>query len=455
MSADAIHSGSSHVNAHAQTQPDSLDAFWMPFTANRQFKQHPRLMASAKGMYYTTTDGREVLDGTAGLWCCNAGHTRTGIVEAVSRQIATLDFAPTFQMGHPLPFVLAQRLAEIAPDPLKHVFFTNSGSESVDTALKIALAYHRVRGEGTRTRLIGREKGYHGVGFGGISVGGLVNNRKFFATQLPGVDHIRHTLDIARNGFSRGLPQHGMELAEDLERLVQLHDASTIAAVIVEPVAGSAGVILPPVGYLKRLREICDRHGILLIFDEVITGFGRIGEAFAAQRFGVTPDLIVTAKGLTNGCIPMGAVFASKTIHDAFMHGPAGAIELFHGYTYSGHPVACAAALAVLDIYRDEQLFQRAIELGPYFEDALHSLRDLPNVIDIRNLGLVGAIELAPRDGAPGARAYEVFTRCFHEQNVLIRTTGDVIALSPPLIIERAQIDRLIEAIRSAVIQTA
>lgn len=444
-----------HYAQQATASPEQMDAFWMPFTANRQFKQQARMLASAAGMHYKSVDGREILDGTGGLWCCNAGHSRERVIEAVSQQIRTLDFAPTFQMGHPLPFVLAERLAEIAPDPLKHVFFTNSGSESVDTALKIALAYHRVRGEGTRTRLIGREKGYHGVGFGGISVGGLVNNRKFFATQLPGVDHLRHTLDIERNAFSRGLPKHGVELAEDLERLVQLHDASTIAAVIVEPVAGSAGVILPPDGYLKRLREICDKHGILLIFDEVITGFGRVGKAFAAQRFGVTPDLITTAKGLTNGSIPMGAVFASNTIHDAFMHGPAGAIELFHGYTYSGHPVACAAAIAALDIYREENLFEKALELGPYWEEAIHALKGLPNVVDIRNLGLIGAIELAPRPGAVGARAFEVFTRCFFDKNLLIRTTGDVIALSPPLILQKPHIDQIFQRIAEAIRETA
>ena len=434
--------------------PERMDAFWMPFTANRQFKKNPRMLASAKGMHYTTTDGREILDGTAGLWCCNAGHGRERIIDAVSRQVATMDFAPTFQIGHPLPFELAERLAALAPDPLKHVFFTNSGSESVDTALKIALAYQRVRGEGQRTRLIGREKGYHGVGFGGISVGGMVNNRKFFGPLLPGVDHLRHTLDLERNAFSRGLPVHGAELADDLERLVQLHDASTIAAVIVEPIAGSAGVVLPPEGYLKRLREICDKHGILLIFDEVITGFGRVGGPFAAQRFEVTPDLMTTAKGLTNGCVPMGAVFVSNRVHDAFMQGPEGMIDLFHGYTYSGHPLACAAALAALDIYEEEKLFDQAIELGQYWEDAIHSLKELPNVIDIRNFGLVGAIELSARDGQPGARAYDVLTKCFHEKGLLVRTTGDVIAVSPPLILERNHIDqifsRLAEAIRES-----
>jgi len=439
----------------ATSSPEHMDAFWMPFTANRQFKQQPRMLASAKGMHYTDVAGREILDGTAGLWCCNAGHARPRIIEAVSRQIATLDFAPTFQMGHPLPFVLAERLAAIAPESLKHVFFTNSGSESVDTALKIALAYQRARGEGQRTRLIGREKGYHGVGFGGISVGGMVNNRKFFGPMLPGVDHLRHTLDIARNAFTRGLPKHGVELAEDLERLVQLHDASTIAAVIVEPISGSAGVVLPPEGYLKRLREICDKHGIVLIFDEVITGYGRVGDAFAAQRFDVTPDIITTAKGLTNGSVPMGAVFVSDAIHAAFMQGPEGMIDLFHGYTYSGHPLACAAALATLDTYAEEGLFAKAIELGSYWEDAIHALRELPNVIDIRNFGLVGAVELAPREGKPGARAFDVFSKCFHDKGLMVRTTGDVIALSPPLILGKEHIDQIFGRLAEAIRETA
>ncbi len=441
--------------AQATRMPDSLDAFWMPFSANRQFKAHPRLLASAEGMFYRDVEGREILDATGGLWCVNAGHARPRIVEAVRQQIATLDFAPTFQMGHPLPFTLAQRLKAIAPDHLGHLFFTNSGSESVDTALKIALAYHRARGEGQRTRLIGREKGYHGVGFGGISVGGLPNNRKFFGSLLPGVDHLRHTLDIERNAFSRGLPAHGLELAEDLERLVALHDASTIAAVIVEPVAGSAGVVLPPEGYLKRLREICDKHGILLIFDEVITGFGRVGKAFAAERFGVKPDMITCAKGLTNGCVPMGAVFVSDGIHQAFMQGPEQMIELFHGYTYSGHPLACAAALATLDTYAEENLFEQAIALEDAWADAIHALRGLPNVVDIRNIGLIGAIELAPRPGAPGARAYDVFTRCFHRENLLIRVTGDVIALSPPLILDRDHIDRIFRTLAHVIRETA
>ncbi len=444
-----------HYKTQATQTPEHMDAFWMPFSANRQFKHTPRLLASAEGMYYQSTDGRQILDGTGGLWCCNAGHGRQRIIDAVQQQIATLDFAPTFQMGHPLPFVLAERLAAIAPDTLNHVFFTNSGSESVDTALKIALAYHRARGEGQRTRLIGREKGYHGVGFGGISVGGLPNNRKWYGNGLSGVDHLRHTLDIGRNAFSRGLPQHGLELAEDLERLVALHDASTIAAVIIEPIAGSAGVIIPPDGYLKRIREICDKYGILLIFDEVITGYGRVGKAFAAQRFNVTPDLITTAKGLSNGCVPMGAVFIADKVHQAFMSGPENMIDLFHGYTYSGHPLACAAALATLDIYAEENLFEKAISLEQYWEDAIHQLEGLPNVIDIRNFGLIGAIELAPRDGKPGTRAYEVFTKCFHEKDVLIRVTGDVIALSPPLILEKEHIDTLFSKIADAIRETA
>jgi beta-alanine--pyruvate transaminase len=406
-------------------------------------------------MHYRSDDGREILDGTAGLWCCNAGHGRARIVEAVQRQIATMDFAPTFQMGHPLPFVLAERLAKIAPPSLGHVFFTNSGSESVDTALKIAIACQRARGEGQRIRLIGREKAYHGVGFGGISVGGLPNNRKWFGPGLPGVDHLPHTLDLRRNAFSRGLPKHGIELADELERLVQLHDASTIAAVIVEPISGSAGVILPPEGYLQRLREICSKHGILLIFDEVITGFGRVGQAFAAQRFGVTPDLMTTAKGLTNGSVPMGAVFVSDAVYDSFMQGPESAIDLFHGYTYSGHPLACAAALAALDTYEEEKLFDKALALGPTWEDALHGLRDLPNVVDIRNFGLVGAIELAPREGAPGARAFEVFTRCFHEQDLTVRVTGDVIALSPPLILQPSHIEAIASRLAKAIRATA
>ena len=429
------------------SRPNNLEAFWMPFTANRQFKQTPRMFVAAQDMYYTTDDGRQVLDGTAGLWCCNAGHGRPKIVEAVQKQVGELDYAPAFQLGHPKVFELASALVEITPPGMNHAFFTNSGSESVETALKMAIAYHRVKGDGSRTRLIGRERGYHGVNFGGISVGGIVSNRKMFGTLLGGVDHLPHTHDIERNAFSRGLPDQGAELADDLERIVALHDASTIAAVIVEPMAGSTGVLMPPVGYLKRLREICDRHGILLIFDEVITGFGRLGGAFSTDVFGVVPDIITTAKGLTSGVIPMGAVFVRDDIHDAFMNGPEHLIEFFHGYTYSGNPVACAAALGALETYREEELFTRATELAPYWEDALHSLRGLPHVIDIRNFGLIGAIELEPMDGEPTKRAFTAFLKAF-EKNLLIRTTGDIIALSPPLIISKGQIDELFDGLK-------
>ncbi|HEY9067517.1 MAG TPA: aspartate aminotransferase family protein [Burkholderiaceae bacterium] len=415
----------------------------MPFTANRQFKQEPRLLAKASGMHFWTPEGRQVLDGIAGLWCVNAGHARPKIVEAIAAQAAELDFAPPFNMGHPKAFELAERLTTITPKGLNKVFFTNSGSESVETALKMAIAYHRVRGEGSRTRLIGRERGYHGVNFGGISVGGIVANRKMFGTLLAGVDHIRHTHDLERNAFSRGVPEHGAEFADDLERLIALHDASTIAAVIVEPVAGSTGVLLPPKGYLQRLREICDKHGILLIFDEVITGFGRLGAPFAASHFGVTPDLMTVAKGITNGCVPMGAVFAKQHIHDVFMTGPEHLIEFFHGYTYSSHPLACAAGIATLDTYAEEGLLTRGAQVAPYFEEALHSLKGLPNVIDVRNIGLVGGIELASRPGEPGKRAFEVFLECW-KRGVLIRTTGDTIALSPPLIIENQHIDQIV-----------
>ena len=432
-----------------------LDAFWMPFTANRQFKANPRLLTRAEGMYYWDTAGREVLDGVAGLWCVNAGHGRREITEAVTKQLSTMEFAPAFQMGHPIAFELANRLSKVAPPGLDRIFFTNSGSESVDTALKIAIAYHRSRGAGQRVRFIGREKGYHGVGFGGTSVGGMVNNRKIFASaMIPGVDHLPHTLDIERNAFSRGLPQWGAHLANDLERLIALHDASTIAAVIVEPISGSAGVILPPIGYLKRLREICDKNDILLIFDEVITGFGRVGKAFASQAFDVTPDLMTTAKGLTNGAIPMGAVFAHRKIYDALMQGPEGAIELFHGYTYSAHPAACAAALATLDVYTKEGLLSRAATLAPEWENAVHSLRGLPHVLDVRNYGLIGAVELEPRAGKPGARAFEVFLKCF-ERGVMVRQTGDTIAMSPPLIIESKQIARLVETLGAVIRETA
>jgi len=427
---------------------NNLDAFWMPFTANRQFKQAPRMFVGAKDMHYTTADGRQVLDGTAGLWCCNAGHSRPKVVEAVQKQIAELDYAPAFQMGHPKAFELAARLSAMMPSPLDHVFFTNSGSESVDTALKIALAYQRTIGQGTRTRLIGRERGYHGVGFGGISVGGIVANRKTFGTLLTGVDHMRDTHDLERNAFSRGMPESGAEYAEELIRIIKLHDPSTIAAVIVEPVAGSTGVLIPPKRYLQRLREICDAHGILLIFDEVITGFGRLGTPFAVDYFDVKPDLVTTAKGLTSGVVPMGAVFCTSDIYQAFMTGPEHMIELFHGYTYSAHPVACAAALGTLDTYEDEGLLTRAADLAQHWEDGLHQLKDCPNVIDIRNLGLIGAVELEPIAGEPTKRAFSAFLQAY-DDGILIRTTGDIIALSPPLIITKDQIDELFTKLRA------
>jgi len=430
---------------------EELEAFWMPFTANRQFKDQPRLLSHARGMHFWTTDGRQILDGTSGLWCVNAGHGRREISQAVARQLETLDFAPTFQMGHPGGFDLANRLQRIAPPGLDHVFFTNSGSESVDTALKIALQYQRLKGEATRTRLIGRERGYHGVNLGGTSLGGMVGNRKAWGSaMIPGIDHLPHTHNLAKNAFSKGQPEHGAELANALESLVALHDASSIAAVIVEPIAGSTGVLVPPRGYLQRLRELCTKHGILLIFDEVITGFGRTGSAFAAQEFGVTPDIITCAKGLTNGSVPMGAVLVKKEIYEAFMTAPQGAIELFHGYTYSAHPVACAAGLATLDIYEREGLFQRAKELAPAWADAVHSLKGLPGVVDIRSYGLVACIEYEPLAGAPGRRGFEVFRRCF-EEGCLVRGAADGTALSPPLVIETVQIEQLVDTLRRAI----
>jgi len=428
----------------------NMDAYWMPFTANRQFKKNPRLFVKAAGMHYWTDEGRQILDGVAGLWCVNAGHARPKIVKAIQDQAAEMDYAPPFQMAHPKAFELADRISKLTPAGLNKVFFTNSGSESVETALKMALAYHKVRGEGTRTRLIGRERGYHGVNFGGISVGGMVGNRKQFGAMVWGVDHLGHTHDPKRNAFTVGQPEFGAEAAEDLERLVALHDASTVAAVIVEPVAGSTGVLIPPKGYLNRLREICDKHGILLIFDEVITGFGRTGNPFASQTFGVTPDMIVMAKGISNGCVPMGAVAVKQQIHDAFMTGPEHLIEFFHGYTYSSHPLACAAALGTLDTYAEEGLLTRAGELQGYFAEAVHSLKGEPNVIDIRNIGLVGGIELAPIAGSPAKRAFDIFLDCY-EKGVLIRTTGDTLALSPPLIIERGQIDQIVDTVRGAI----
>jgi beta-alanine--pyruvate transaminase len=440
------------VSTSSNVAPNDLSAFWMPFTANRQFKKSPRMFVAARDMHYTTADGRQVLDGTAGLWCCNAGHARPRIVEAIAKQAAELDYAPAFQMGHPKAFELANRLVDLAPEGLDHVLFTNSGSESVETALKLALAYHKVRGEGSRTRLIGRERAYHGVNFGGISVGGIVTNRKMFGTMLTGVDHMPHTHNLKQNAFSRGEPPHGADLADELERIVTLHDASTIAAVIVEPVAGSTGVLIPPPGYLKRLREITRKHGILLIFDEVITGYGRLGTPFGADYFGVTPDIMVTAKGLTNGVIPMGAVMVSAEIHDTFMAGPEHMIEFFHGYTYSGNPVASAAGLATLETYKEEGLLTRGAELAKVWEDALHSLKGLPHVIDIRNIGLVGAIELQPIDGQPTKRAFSAFLKAY-EQGLLVRTTGDIIALSPPLIISESQIGEIVSTL-SGILRT-
>jgi len=435
--------------ARPEAVANSLErsAWFMPFSMNRQFKKNPRLVARAEGIWYYTPEGRKVLDGTSGLWCVNAGHCRKRIVEAVQRQVATLEFAPPFQLGHPLAFEFADRVVKLAPEGLTRVFFTNSGSESVETALKLALAYHRLKGEGHRTRLIGRERGYHGVNFGGTAVGGIVANRRIFGALVAGVDHLRHTHDPERNAFSRGQPRHGAELADDLERLCALHDPSTIAAVIVEPVACSAGVYVPPVGYLERLREICTKHGILLIFDEVITAWGRLGRPFAAQRFGVTPDLITTAKGITNATVPMGAVFMKEEIFQAFMQGPENAIELPHGYTYSAHPLACAAGLATMDVYEEEGLLTRAEELSPYWEAQAHALRDLPHVVDIRNIGLIAAIELAPRPGAPGARGLEAHIRAF-EKGAYIRVTGDIIALAPPLIIQKPEIDQLFAIVR-------
>jgi beta-alanine--pyruvate transaminase len=439
----------------ADARPNDLDAFWMPFTPNRAFKKAPRLITRAKDMYYYTGDGRPVLDAAAGMWCCNAGHNRDPIVAAIQRQAAELDYAPAFQFSTPQAFELATRIAALAPGDLDHVFFCNSGSEAVDTALKIALAYHNVRGDGARTRLIGRERGYHGVGFGGISVGGIVNNRKFFGGLLTGVDHLPHTYNRDTQAFTMGEPEWGAHLADDLERIAALHDPSTIAAVIVEPMAGSTGVLPPPKGYLPRLRAICDKYGILLIFDEVITGFGRLGYAFAAERYGVIPDMITFAKGVTSGTVPMAGTIVRAPIHDAFMKGPEHAIELFHGYTYSAHPLACAAGLATLDVYRQEQLFERALALEPKFAEAAMSLRGLPNVLDIRTVGLVAGIDLASKPDGFGKRAYAAMEKGFQDEGVLVRITGDTIALSPPLILSEddiaaifGKVARVIEAVK-------
>jgi beta-alanine--pyruvate transaminase len=430
--------------------PNNLEAFWMPFTANRAYKANPRMLARAEGMHYFAADGRKIIDGTAGLWCVNAGHGRREITEAIQRQAAVMDFAPTFQMGHPIAFQAAAKLADFLPDGLDRVFFTNSGSESADTALKIALAYHRARGDAGRVRLIGRERGYHGVGFGGISVGGIAPNRRQFGALLPYVDHLPHTHSLAHNAFTRGQPEWGAELADALEGLVALHGADTIAAVMVEPVAGSTGVLIPPVGYLQRLREICDRHGILLIFDEVITGFGRLGTAFGSDRLDVLPDIMTMAKGLTNAAVPMGAVAVHDGIYNAIVEGAPGGIEFFHGYTYSGHPLACAAAIASIDLQQSEDLPARARAIEGYWEDAVHSLKGRPNVVDLRNFGLIAGIELAPRPDLPTDRAVRVFQRCF-DHGVLIRTTGDIVALSPPLIVERKHIDRIFGVLDDAI----
>jgi beta-alanine--pyruvate transaminase len=436
---------------HAPNLQNELDlsALWMPFTANRQFKKDPRILVSGKGMHYQTAEGRQVLDGVAGLWCVNAGHGRTEIAQAVERQLLTLDYSPLFQMGQPAAFEFAAQLTKLTPPGLDRVFFTNSGSEAVDTALKIALAYHRARGEGQRTRFVGRERGYHGVGFGGMSVGGIVNNRRTFGSMLPGVDHLPHTHGVPGNAFAKGMPPHGAELADHLERLIGLHGADTIAAVIVEPLAGATGVLVPPQGYLERLASICRQHGLLLIFDEVITGFGRLGTPFGAQYFGITPDLMTVAKGITNGAIPMGAVVAHRTIHDAIMQGPEHMVEMFHGYTYSGHPAACAAGLATLEIYAREGLFERAAAMSPVFEEALHSLRGHPYVTDVRNLGLTAGIDLEPRPGEPIKRAYEVFLDCY-QNGVLMRYTGDTLAVSPSLIVEESHIHQIVDTIAKA-----
>jgi beta-alanine--pyruvate transaminase len=434
--------------------PNDLDAYWMPFTANRAFKAAPRLLGRADGMFYYTPEGRPIIDGTAGLWCVNAGHGRREITEAIQAQAALLDYAPSFQMGHPIAFQAAAKLAAITPPGLDRLFFTNSGSESADTALKIALAYHRARGQATRIRLVGRERGYHGVGFGGLSVGGIGGNRsQFGAALLPHVDHLPHTHAPGRNAFSRGQPEWGAHYADALESLVSLHGADTIAAVMVEPVAGSTGVLIPPLGYLDRLRALCSKHGILLIFDEVITGFGRLGTPFGAERLGVVPDIMTMAKGLTNAAVPMGAVAVTDEIYRTVVDNAPAGIELFHGYTYSGHPLACAAAIATIGVHQADDLPARAAAIEGYFEDAAHSLRDVPGVVDIRTLGLIAGIELTPTPGKPAERAGRVMQRCF-EGGVLVRTTGDTVALSPPLIIERAHVDRIFgvlgDAIRAA-----
>src|ERR1043165_1028419 len=433
--------------------PNDLQSYWMPFTPNRAFKKAPRLIARAKGMHYYTPEGKPIIDGSAGMWCCNAGHNRDPIVAAIQQKGAELDYPPAFQFSHPKAFELASRIAALAPGDLDHVFFCNSGSEAVDTALKVALAYHTIGAEASRARLIGRERGYHGVGFGGISVGGIVANRKMFGTMLAGVDHLPHTYNREHQAFTKGEPEWGAHLADDLDRIVALPEASTIAAVIVEPMSGSTGVLPPPKGYLERLRAICDKHGILLIFDEVITGFGRLGTAFAAERYGVIPDMITFAKGVTSGTVPMAGVIVRKGIYDAFMRGPEHVIELFHGYTYSAHPLACAAGIATLDVYRDEKLFERAAALEDKWADAAMSLKGTPGVLDIRTLGLVAAIDMASKPDAVGKRAYDAMEKGFHEQGLLSRITGDTIALSPPLIISENEIGEIFDKVGKVIRQ--
>lgn len=428
--------------------PNNLAAHWMPFTANRAFKRRPRLLAGAKDMHYITVDGRKIIDAASGMWCTNAGHGRTQIAAAIAKQAEELDYAPPFQFGIPQAFELASRIAALAPAGLEHVFFCNSGSEAADTALKIALAYHQLNGEGARSRLIGRVRGYHGVGFGGTAVGGIVNNRKIYGSLLAGVDHLPATYDRKTQAFTKGESENGAHFADELENLVNLHGANTIAAVIVEPMAGSTGVLPAPKGYLKRLREITQKHGILLIFDEVITGYGRLGYAFAAERYGVLPDMLTFAKGVTNGAVPMGGVLVRDPIHDAFMSGPEHMVELTHGYTYSAHPLACAAGLATLDLYRDEKLFERARSLEPTFADTVMTLKGLPNVLDIRTVGLTAGIDLAP--SAPdsvGSRGYDAMVSAFHDNDLMLRIGGDTLVLTPPLIISADQVGEIVEKV--------
>ncbi|HEM7852759.1 TPA: aspartate aminotransferase family protein [Burkholderia multivorans] len=422
--------------------PPQGDAFFMPFTSNRRFRKDPVVFSRAKGMHYYRPDGSAVLDGIAGLWCVNAGHGREEITAAIREAAGTLDYASNFQMTHPAAGEYAQALTDVTPEGMNHVFFSNSGSEAVDTALKIALAYHRSVGQPQRVRLIGRERGYHGVGFGGLSVAGIASQRKPFGNLLPFVDHLPHTYERSKIAFTKGQPTWGAHFADYLTRLVALHDASTIAAVIVEPVSGSTGVIVPPIGYLQKLRDICTENGILLIFDEVITGFGRVGAPFAASRFGVTPDIITSAKGLTNGAVPMGATFVANHVFEALMSGPIDAIEFPHGYTYSGHPLACAAGLATLRLYQKENLLTRAAELELDWADAAHALRELPGVLDIRNFGLLAAIDLQPDSSAAGKRAYNVHRACLRK-DVLIRASGDTMLLSPPLIVQKSDISQM------------